>query len=246
MARTFVTNEGNVVMKSVALSLPLLSLAACYGAAPPKPARIPLPPPAEGAQIAVYTESRTEIESVAREAKTCPENSSDPRLCTVTKYTVKEPVTRTYSTMSYGEEPISYAQFKVLTDPQYDEKVSRLDGLSHRCQRANVPRYVGLGLMLGSLLVSPIVGKATDSTAASQGALWGMLGAGSASFAAGYFAFGGRDCNIARAIYNDVNVEGYVGTTTITGGDAAAEMAALAERFNATQVRSSSSAMRMR
>lgn len=232
-------------MKPVKIALPLLSLAACYGAAPPKPARIPLPPAVEGAQIMVHTESRTEIETVAKEAKTCPENSSDPNLCTVTKYTVNEPVTRVHSTMSYADEPISYAQFKVMTDAQYDEKLSRLDTLSHRCQRANVPRYVGLGLMLGSLIASPIVGKATDSTAASQGTLWGMLGAGTASFALGYFSFGGRDCNIARGIYNDVNVEGYTQTTDITGADSAAEMAALADRFNAMQTRQTS-AMRMR
>lgn len=232
-------------MKSVRLAIPLLSLAACYGAAPPKPARIPLPPVVDGAQISVHTESHTEIEAVAKEAKTCPENSSDPNLCTVTKYTVNEPVTRVHSTMSYADEPISYAQFKVMTDPQYDDKLSRLDGLSHRCQRANVPRYVGLGLMLGSLLAAPIVGKATDSTAASQGTLWGMLGAGSVSFGLGYFSFGGRDCNEARGIYNDINVEGYTQTTTITGGDAAAEMAALADRFNAMQTRQTS-AMRMR
>jgi hypothetical protein len=229
-------------MKSVAFCLPLL--AACYGAAPPKPARIPLPPPVEGAQIAVHTEESTTIESVAKEAKTCPANYASDRDCLVTKYTVKEPVTRVHSTATYGDEPISYAQFKVLTDPQYDEKLSRLEGLSQRCKRANVPRYVGLGLMLGSLIAAPIVGKATDSTAASQGTLWGMLGAGGASFALGYFSFGGRDCNEARGIYNDVEVSGLTGTTTISGGDAAAEMAALAERFNATQSRQS--AMRMR
>jgi hypothetical protein len=241
-ARTFVTNEGVAEMKSVAFCLPLL--AACYGAAPPKPARIPLPPVQEGAEIAVHTEERTTIESVAKEAKTCPQNYTNPNECTITSYTVKEPVTRVHSTATYGEQPISYAQFKVMTDPQYDDKLSRLEGLSHRCKRANVPRYVGLGLMLGSLIAAPIVGKATDSTAASQGTLWGMLGAGGASFALGYFSFGGRDCNEANGIYRDVNVAGYVDTTTVTGGDAAAEMAALADRFNASQSRQS--AMRMR
>ncbi len=243
MARTFDTNEGVLEMKSVAFCLPLL--AACYGAAPPKPARIPLPPTVEGAQIAVFSESRTELENVTKKSSTCPAGHSpgSPQ-CVETTYTVKEPVTRTYSTMSYADQPISYAQFKVMTDPQYDAKVSRLEGLSHRCKRANVPRYVGLGLMVGSLIAAPIVGKTTDSTAASQGTLWGMLGAGGASFALGYFSFGGRDCNEANGIYRDVNVAGYTGTTEIEGGNAAAEMAALAERFNSTQTRQS--AMRMR
>ena len=230
-------------MKSVAFCLPLL--VACYGAAPPKPARIPLPPTIEGGEIAVHTESRTTIESVAKEASTCPEGHSpgDP-LCTVTRYSVNEPVTRTHSSASYADQPISYAQFKVMTDPQYDAKLSRLEDLSHRCKRANVPRYVGLGLMLGSLIAAPIVGKATDSTAASQGTLWGMLGLGGASFALGYFSFGGRDCNEARGIYNDVNVAGYVDTHDLLGADTAAEMSELAARFNANQTRQS--AMRMR
>jgi hypothetical protein len=230
-------------MKSVAFCLPLL--AACYGAAPPKPARIPLPPPVEGGQIAVHTDERTTIEDVTKKSTTCPQGHAEgsPQ-CVVTRYTVKEPVTRVESTVTYGDEPISYAQFKVMTDPQYDEKLSRLEGLSRRCKRANVPRYVGLGLMLGSLVAAPIVGKATDSTAASQGTLWGMLGAGGASFALGYFSFGGRDCNEARGIYTDVNVAGYTGMTTIDGGSAAVEMAALAERFNTMQSRQS--AMRMR
>jgi hypothetical protein len=244
VARTFVTYEGVAEMKSAVLCLPLFALSACYGAAPPKPARIPLPPTVDGGEIAVHSESRTELENVTKEAKTCPQHYTDPKQCTITTYTVKEPVTRTYSTAAYADQPISYAQFKVMTDPQYDAKLSRLEGLSQRCKRANVPRYVGLGLMLGSLIAAPIVGKATDSTAASQGTLWGMLGAGGASFALGYFSFGGRDCNEANGIYRDVNVAGYTGTTEIQGGDAAAEMAALAERFNTMQ--SQKAAMHMR
>jgi hypothetical protein len=230
-------------MRSVAYCLPLL--AACYGAAPPKPARVPLPHTVDGAEIRVHTESRTELEDVPKESTTCPQgHASGSPACVVTRYTVREPVTRTYSSATYAESPISYAQFKVMTDPQYDQKLSRLEELSHRCKRANVPRYVGLGLMVGSLIAAPIVGKATDSTAASQGTLWGMLGAGSASFALGYFAFGGRDCNEARGIYHDVNVAGFTATTDLEGADLAAEMSELASRFNAGQSRQS--AMRMR
>jgi hypothetical protein len=99
--------------------------------------------------------------------------------------------------------------------------------------------------MVGSLIAAPIVGKVTDSTAASQGTLWGGLGAGATSFALGYFAFGGRDCNQARGIYNDVNVAGWTETHDLVGADTAAEMAELAARFNAAQA-SRQSAMRMR
>jgi hypothetical protein len=232
-------------MRSVAFAaLPLL--AACYGAAPPKPATIPLPPAIEGGQIVVSSEERTTIESVQKESSTCPQGHSpgDPS-CVVTHYSVNEPVTRTHSSATYADQPISYAQFKVMTDPQYDQKLSRLEELSHKCQRANVPRYVGLGLMLGGLIAAPIVGKITDSTGASQGTLWGGLGGGAASYAFGYFAFGGRDCNEARGIYNDVEVAGYMGTHDLVGADTAAEMAQLAARFNASQS-GRQSAMRMR
>lgn len=231
--------------KSVLFALPLA--AACYGAAPPKPARIPLPPVVEGAELAVHTEDRTTIEPVSRESQTCPQgHANGSPACVVTRYTVKEPVTRTYSTATYADQPISYAQFRVMTDAQYDHKLARLEDLSHRCKRANVPRYVGLGLMVGSLIGATIVGRATESTTASQLTLWGGLGAGAGSYALGYFAFGGRDCNEARGIYHDVNVEGDVQTTTVTGGQRAVEMQELAARFNATQSQQASSAMRMR
>lgn len=230
-------------MKSVALCLPLL--AACYGAAPPKPARIPLPPPVEGAELVVHSEERTRFENVQKEATTCPSgHAPGSSACNVTRYTVKEPVTRTYTSAFYGDQPISYAQFRVMTDPSYDEKLSRLEGLSRRCQRANVPRYVGLGLMLGGVIAGPLVGSATDSSAVTQGLFWGGLAGGAASYALGYFAFGGRDCNEARGLYRDVNVADYANTTSVIGADVAVEMQELAARFNATQARQS--AMKMR
>jgi hypothetical protein len=60
VAHTFVTNEGVAEMKSVALCLPLL--AACYGAAPAKPARILLPPPVEAAPLVVHIDEPITIE----------------------------------------------------------------------------------------------------------------------------------------------------------------------------------------
>jgi hypothetical protein len=220
----------------------LLFLVACYGAAPPKPPRIPLPEPVEGAEIAVYSEDRTAFETVEKQASTCPAGKSEgsPE-CTVTRYTVKEPVTRTHTTATYNNAPISYAQFHVMTDPNYDVKLSRLDDLSHKCKRANVPRYAGMGLLLGGVIAGPIVGDTPG-----QIILWGGLVGGLASYALGYFAFGGRDCNEARAIYNDVNVADAVNTHTVQGSGLAAEMAELAAQFNAQHGARNASAMRMR
>lgn len=230
-------------MKSVAFATLSMSLVACYGAAPPKPARIPLPPPVEGGQIAVYSEDRTAFETVQKQASTCPQGHTEGSpACTVTRYTVKEPVTRTHTTATYADQPISYAQFRVMTDPHYDQKLARLDDLSHKCKRANVPRYAGMGAFLAGLVAGPIVGGTTG-----QVIFWGGLAGGTTSYALGYFAFGGRDCNEARAIYRDVEVGDAIGTHTVTGADLAVEMQELAVRFNAAQAQGRDhSAMRMR
>src|SRR5439155_17463846 len=163
-------------MKSV-IAMSLVSLAACYGAAPPKPPKIPLPPPVEGAEIDVFSDSKTTVENVERHASSCPQGKSegDPS-CVVTRYTVAEPVTRTVSTASYAAQPISYAQFKVMTDPKWDDKTSHLEDLAHKCERANVPRYAGLGLMAAGL----VGGLIASSAGSSYGGLvmYGGLGAG--------------------------------------------------------------------
>ena len=44
-----------------------LSLAACYGAAPPKPPQIPLPPPDPNAEILVHSVTKTTIENVDKQ-----------------------------------------------------------------------------------------------------------------------------------------------------------------------------------
>ncbi len=220
-------------MKNLAL-LPSVFLVACYGAAPPKPPVVPLPPAQDGAQILVQTESHTTYENVQKQATSCPQGKSegDPS-CTVTRYNVTEPVTHTTSAATYGNEPITYAQFKVMTDPHYQEKVAAVGDLGHKCQRANVPRYIGLGMLAAGLLVGPIIsaeGGGGVGTAVTYG---GLLGGG-VSYAAGYFAFGGRDCNEARAIYNSIDYAAAMSWNTVEGADVATEMQALAGQFNQT------------
>jgi hypothetical protein len=220
-------------MKSVAL-VPALFLTACYGAAPPKPPVIPLPPAQEGAGILVQTDSRTTMESVEKQASTCPSGKAegDPS-CTVTRYNVTEPVTRTYSAATYGNTPINYAQFKVMTDPHYQEKVERVGDLGHKCQRANTPRYIGLAMLGVGLLVGPIVAAEGGGTVGTAMTYGGLIGGGVA-YGAGYFAFGGRDCVEARQIYNSIDYTQAQGWNTVEGADVASEMQALAGQFNAT------------
>lgn len=221
-------------MKPAVIALSL-SLAACYGAAPPKPVHVQLPMLQSDAEIGVFSESKTTIEQVQREASTCPQGKSegDPS-CVVTKYTSAEPVTRTTTTATYANAPITYAQFKVLTDPHWDQKLADLDDLAHKCQRANIPRYAGLGLMLGGLLGGYIVGAATGSAGAEAGVMYGGAGLGAASYALGYFAFGGRQCNEARSLFNELDMSAAVGWNTVEGDDYAVQMKSLAEQFNAT------------
>lgn len=230
---------------------PLLTCAAlvspmitgCYGAAPPRPATIPLPPVAEGAEIEVFTKTRTAIEDVSKQASTCPAGHAegDPA-CTVTRYTVAEPVTRTKSTATYGGERISFAQLRVMSDPDRDRTLAKLDQLSHACTRANLPRYVGLGLIVGGLIVAGVGGSKNSSAVAWSG--YGLTALGGGSYALGYFSFGGRDCNVARALYNRVDVTAQTDWTELEGADYASEMKAMAEQFNARRDRTATSAMR--
>ncbi len=217
-----------------------LPLTACYGAAPGKPPVVPLPPVVDGAEVAVHSETKTTIENVQKSASTCPQGHApgDPA-CTVTTYTEAEPVTRTTTTASYAEQPISFAQFKVLTDPKWNEKLAELDELSTKCKRANIPRYAGLGFMAGGLVAGMIVGGDAGKAVA-----YGGFGAGAASYTLGFFAFGGRDCVRAQNLYNEMDLSEQMHWNSVSGMDYATEMKALAQQFNAAH--GPRSAMRMR
>ena len=218
------------MLKSVA---PLsLFLVACYGAAPGRPPRVPVPELAEGAPIDVHSETKTTIEQVSKTAWSCPAGHADgDPLCTRHDYSVAEPVTRTTTTASYADQPITYAQFMVLTDAKRGDKLSELEDLSHVCRRANVPRYAGMGLMLGGLVAGMIVGGDVG-----KGIVYGGLGGGAASYTLGFFAFGGRQCVQARNLYNELDLSHAMSWNSVEGADYATEMRALAEQFNATHL----------
>ena len=208
------------------ISLSIATITGCYGSAPGKPPTIPVPAVQPGAQITVHSETKTTMESVQKQARSCPDGH--PEACTTTTYSEMEPITRTTSTASLDNEPINYAQFVVITDSKRDEKLSALDDLSTHCQHANIPRYAGLGLMLGGLVAGIIVGGD-----AGKGIVYGGLGAGAGAYALGYFAFGGRDCVEAQDLYNELDVSDKVSWQTVHGAEYANEMKTLAEQFNA-------------
>ena len=233
-------------MKPTVAAFLSASLVACYGAAPPKPPVVPLPALSAGAEIDVQSESQTTMENIPHHSTTCPQGvgEGDPS-CVVTRYVTAEPVTRTHSTATYNQQPISYAQFTVLTDPKWDQKLSELDDLATKCHHANYPRYAGLGLMATGLIAGLIAGAAGSATA-KQGLIYGGLGLGGASYALGYLAFGGRQCVEARQLFNQMDMSQAMNMNTVEGTDRATEMKALAEQFNAAHKNGPSAQLQMR
>ena len=218
-------------MKPTVAALLSLSLGACYGAAPPKPPTVPLPPITAGAEIAVQSESNTSMESVPHEARTC---ASDGTGCITTTYETTEPVTRTHTSATYNDQPITYAQFNVMTDPKWDDKLAELDDLANKCQRANYPRYAGIALIAVGIAGGLIAGAAGAGPSAEYALMYGGGGLGLASYALGYFAFGGRDCVEARQLYNEMDMSQAMHMNVVEGADRATEMKTLSEQFNAT------------
>jgi hypothetical protein len=222
----------------------LVPLVACYGSAPPKPAAIPLPPMTDGASIDVESKDVTTVEQVQKEARSCPQYH--PEACTTTTYSEAEPVTRTHTTATYGGQLINYAQFKVMTDPHYDEKLVQLEHLSHVCRRANVPRYIGLAAVIGGIVLFQVGAGSKDQNTGLMLVGGGVFGGGIASYATGYFSFGGRECTQARALYDDVNHEDEQGWTQVTGAEYAHEMKTLADQFNAAHAAHAATSLEMR
>jgi hypothetical protein len=211
--------------------IPLACLTACYGAAPPRPAAIPLPDLRAGAAIDLDTEQNTTMDDVEHESKTCPDGVNAGPECIVTRYTEREPVTHTKTTATYDGASIDYAQFLVMTDPDRDRKLAHLDELSRHCRRANTPRYLGMGLAAGGL-AAMLIGAGAQNKIVFDSS-WALFAAGGGAYAFGYYGYGGKQCNEARALYHDVEVSSYVGATEVYGETYAATMKELADRFNA-------------
>jgi hypothetical protein len=187
----------------------------------------------------VFSDSQTTYVPVDKQASACPAGTAegDPS-CKVSSYTVTEPITRTTSAPWYGAEPITYAQFRVMTDPHYDEKLTELEDLSHKCERSNIPRYVGISMMVAGLVAGSIVAR-DDVTTGSYYAYAGLLGGG-ATYGLGYFALGGSDCKRARALSSELDMTTAMTLKSVDGPEYAAAMKTLAQRFNAAHSSSAS------
>ena len=60
----------------------------------------------------------------------------------------------------------------------------------------------------------------------------GMLVGGGVSYAFGYYGYGGKTCNEARALYQQLDYAEETDWKSVWGEDTAAEMKRLAEEFN--------------
>jgi len=207
----------------------LVASVGCYGAAPPTPVTVPLPEIAAGVPIEVHTESDTQFENVEKKSVTCPQGHVEGSpACIVTRYHVREPVTRTDTTARYGDTPLNMAQFRVMTDPDYDKKRAELAAHSAACQGANVPRWIGAGAALAGVVL--FAAGQSNRAVSTTGLV--LLGGGAGSYAAGYYVFGGRRCHEAERLYRQLDLRTSLELTSDSGAARADEMKTLADDFN--------------
>ena len=109
-------------------------------------------------------------------------------------------------TFRYGDQRLSYSQYRALVDPRWSATLDEYDELVKRCQRANIPKYIGYAAIVGGFAFgiwgNQIVG---DNEQAQAAGFYGGVGLGVAAYAAGYLLFGGRACNEAGRMWDGEN-----------------------------------------
>lgn len=187
--------------------LPALSLlAGCYGSAPPPPPEVAVKV-IPGEQVTVEAHSEDAIEKQEKKSYTCPQGHvPGSQACLVTTYWEDVPVVHWEAEATYADNKLSLAEFVALTDPKWNENMTKLNDYRDSCQGANVPRYIGIALLLGGL-VGMGVGAALKDKDTGAAVVYGSIGAiggGLGSYTLGYFAFGGNKCSPATQIYNSI------------------------------------------
>jgi len=206
---------------------------ACYAPVAPRPVAVQPPPLSDDVVMNVHTQRRTVLKTRTVEERTCPADvkEKDSPKCTVTTREVTEPETQVVTTATYGAEAISYAQFRVLTEPDFTAKRARLDVLRERCRPASGPRWIGSSLLLTGLVTSIVGGTMKEPVVTASGG--GAFAAGIGTLLLGYYKFGGEDCNRAWSLYEDLDLVDEAKQMEVPGQSAANEMAVLVQQFNA-------------
>ena len=203
--------------------LPLTATVACYADLPPRPTTVTLPALSDNATIATSSTSVFENEEVAKEATHCPQGTLAGNGCSVTRYTETQSVKHLKTSATYGGAPITYAQFKVLTDPDYSKKLVTLEHARAGCKGGSLPRWAGIGLGVASVYLMAYSNQLVGAA---------VLGAGTASYTYGYVRYA-KPCNQAHALYRQVDFSQDIDNRLVDGEDRAREMQTLAEQFNA-------------
>ncbi len=199
---------------------------------PPGPVvtTVPVPSASDGGELIVSTESTTQLEDVRKKSETCPQgHTTGSPDCIVTHYTVKEPVTRTKTTMALGSQPLTHAQFLVLAEADRPERIAMLEDKTNKCKRAKVPRYVAIGLGIGAA----IAGGYAIYSQNKIGTYVGIgLGAGALTSAGVGFGMSKGSCSSARDLARDLDLSGKEEQTVVPGKQAASELQGLAQEHN--------------
>ena len=191
------------ILLLVILLLVTVAGAGCYGSAPPPAPAIGVKPIA-GQPVLVQEHERVVVERLEQRTQICPTYGSAQGCYTATTM-VPTPVTHSWATASYAGRGVTRADVAYLADPAgWQAKVDSLNADRSSCQLANVPRWLGTGLLVGGLIAAGgIPQKETDGTTSLKTSIGAAaLLAGAASYVTGYFFFGGMKCNRAQATYN--------------------------------------------
>lgn len=137
---------------------------------------------------------------------------------------------------SYGGVPVSYSQYRAIVDPKWKATLDTYDDLAARCQRANIPKYLGYTAIVGGFAFGIWGNSIVGDNEQLQGTVfYSMLGAGVASYLVGYLFLGGRACNEAGRMWDgeDPWLEYADETSVPSFRTTSAELQQLTDTFNA-------------
>lgn len=194
-----------------------LALAGCYAKAKPAIPKAELPPLVDGEIVQVELDSDEEA--------------------VVTGSRVRWEKNYRIDGMSYGDTSLTYHQVRTLTDPTWQKKLDEHAAEVRACRRANVPRYIGYAAVVAGLGVQTygfLLLKDKPELIAPVG--YGLMGFGGVSYLTGWAFFGGRSCNRANELWDEMHL-GKANDTSIYSDALIGELGEIILKFNKDQQR---------
>lgn len=191
---------------------------------------VPVPSAPEGTPIEVSTMTTNEPEAVQKMSESCPQgHATGSPECIVTYYTVQEPVKRTKTTMTYGGQRLTHAQFLTLAEADRTQKIATLEDKTALCKRAKVPRYVAIALGVGAVVAGGI-GAARQNNVGTYVGIG--LGAGALTAVGVGFGMSRGSCQTAQDLARELDLTDK-DETVVQGPANATKIDALADEYNA-------------